>query len=351
VIDAGFWGGRRVLVTGHTGFKGSWLALWLHALGAEVHGLATHPPTTPSLFALTKLNEIVPSIKGDVRDIAAVRGAVDRSKPEVVFHLAAQALVNRSLADPVSTYSTNVMGTVNLLEALRSARRDVGAVVCVTSDKCYVNRDWDWGYRENDELGGLDPYSSSKACQELVAASYRDSLVGADMAVATARAGNVIGGGDWAEYRLVPDVMQAAMEGRTVTVRNPHSVRPWQHVLNPLSGYVCLAERLATVGRTFAEPWNFSPPVEDAEPVSRLVELLRRRWPGELSVEVAPMSNDPHEARLVKLDASKARQRLGWIPRWPLERAVDAIVEWYDAYRGGRDLRAVTLEQIEAFGR
>ncbi len=351
MIDAGFWRGRRVLVTGHSGFKGSWLTLWLHSLGAEVHGFASRPPTTPSLFALTRLDEVVPTTTGDVRDLADVEAAVAASRPEVVFHLAAQALVNRSLADPVGTYSINVAGTVNLLEAVRSASHDVGAVVCVTSDKCYVNRDWDWGYRENDELGGLDPYSSSKACQELVAASYRDSLMGGDVGIATARAGNVIGGGDWAEYRLVPDVMQAAVEGRTVTVRNPESVRPWQHVLNPLSGYVCLAERLATSGRTFAEAWNFSPAVEDARPVSWLVERLRRRWPGELSVQVEPTANDPHEARLVKLDASKARQRLGWTPRWSLDRAVDAIVEWYDAYRSGRDLRAVTLEQIEAFGR
>ena len=210
-----------------------------------MHGFASRPPTTPSLSALTRLDEVIPSMTGDVRNLADVEAAVAASRPEVIFHLAAQALVNRSLVDPVGTYSINVAGTVNLLEAVRTASHDVGAVVCVTSDKCYVNRDWDWGYRENDELGGLDPYSSSKACQELVAASYRDSLMGEHVAIATARAGNVIGGGDWAEHRLVPDVMQAAVEGRTVTVRNPESVRPWQHVLNPLSGYVCLAENLA----------------------------------------------------------------------------------------------------------
>jgi CDP-glucose 4,6-dehydratase len=351
VIDAGFWRGRRVLVTGHTGFKGAWLTLWLHALGAEVHGFASRPPTTPSLFALARMDELVPTITGDIRELAAVEEAVGASRPEVVFHLAAQALVNRSLVDPVGTYSVNVLGTVNLLEALSGAGHDVGAVVCVTSDKCYVNRDWDWGYRENDELGGLDPYSSSKACQELVVATYRDSLMDGDVGIATARAGNVIGGGDWAEHRLVPDVMHAAVEGRTVTVRNPHSVRPWQHVLNPLSGYVCLAERLAAAGPAFAEAWNFSPAVEEAKPVSCLVDGLRRRWPGELSVQIAPNSNDPHEARLVKLDASKARERLGWTPRSSLDRGIEAIVDWYSAYRDGRDLRAVTLEQIEAFGR
>jgi CDP-glucose 4,6-dehydratase len=316
-----------------------------------VHGFASRPPTTPSLSALTQLEELVPTNTGDVRDLATVEGAIAAARPEVVFHLAAQALVNRSLADPVATYTINVTGTVNLLEAVRRARNDVRAVVCVTSDKCYVNRDWDWGYRENDELGGLDPYSSSKACQELVAASYRDSLMGNDVAIATARAGNVIGGGDWAEHRLVPDLMHAAVEGRTVTVRNPHSVRPWQHVLNPLSGYMRLAEKLATSGRMFAEAWNFSPAVEDARPVSWVVERLRQRWPGDLSVQVAPATNGPHEARLVKLDASKARERLGWTPRWSLDRALDAIVEWYAAYRNGRNLRGVTLEQIEAFGR
>jgi CDP-glucose 4,6-dehydratase len=339
-----------VLVTGHTGFKGSWLALWLHALGAEVHGFAARAPTTPSHFELTRLDELVPSLSGDIRDLGAVEGAVAESRPEVVFHLAAQALVRTSLADPVATFSTNVLGTVNVLEALRK-QRGVRAVVCVTSDKCYVNREWDWGYRETDELGGLDPYSSSKACQELIAASYRDSLLDGEVAVATARAGNVIGGGDWAAHRLVPDVMRAVIEGRTVTVRNPDSVRPWQHVLNPLSGYVRLAERLVEEGRAFAEAWNFSPAVDEARSVSWLVERLRGSWPGDLSVDVAPPAHDEHEARLVKLDASKARERLGWVPLWSLERSVDAIVEWYAAYRDGRDVRAVTLSQIEEFGR
>jgi CDP-glucose 4,6-dehydratase len=350
VIDAGFWRGRRVLVTGHTGFKGSWLALWLRALGAEVSGFASPPPTSPSLFALARLDDIVPAVIGDLRDLRAVEEAVRRSRPEVVLHLAAQALVNRSVADPVDTFATNVVGTVHLLEAVRTAGFDVAAVVCITSDKCYANREWEWGYRESDALGGVDPYSASKACQELIAASYRESLLLDNAPVATARAGNVIGGGDWAEYRLVPEVMQAAVEGRPVRVRNPDSVRPWQHVLNPLSGYLLLAERLAASGRDYAEAWNFSPAVEEARPVSWLVERLRERWPGELTVEVAGAEANGSEARLVKLDASKARGRLGWRPRWTLERAVDRIVEWYSAYAQGKDLRAVTLEQIEAFG-
>lgn len=350
MIDAGFWRSRRVLVTGHTGFKGSWLALWLSALGAEVSGFASPPPTSPSLFELTRLDDVVPSAIGDVRDLRAVEDAVRKSRPEVVLHLAAQALVNRSMADPVETFVTNVVGTVHLLEAVRKAGPDVRAVVCITSDKCYANREWEWGYREDDALGGLDPYSASKACQELIAASYRDSLLQDKAPVATARAGNVIGGGDWAEYRLVPDVMQAAVDGRPVKVRNPDSVRPWQHVLNPLSGYLLLAQRLAASGSDYAEAWNFSPAVEEARSVSWLVERLRRCWPADLAVEVSPADSDGGEARLVKLDASKARARLGWSPRWTLELTVERIVEWYAAYAQGKDLRAVTLAQIEAFG-
>lgn len=350
MIESEFWRGRRVLVTGHTGFKGSWLALWLHALGAEVTGFASAAPTSPSLFALTRLDEIVPTVTGDVRDLRAVEDVVASSKPEVVLHLAAQALVNRSMADPVETFATNVVGTVHVLEAVRRAQHDIAAVVCITSDKCYANREWEWGYRETDALGGHDPYSSSKACQELVAACYRDALLQDTAPVATARAGNVIGGGDWAEYRLVPDVMQAAVDGRTVKVRNPESVRPWQHVLNPLSGYLLLAQRLADSGREYAEGWNFSPPAAEARPVSWLVERLRERWPGELAVEISPVSENGGEARLVKLDASKAHARLGWTPLWSLEPTVDRIVDWYAAYARGEDLRTVTLEQIEAFG-
>lgn len=351
MIEPEVWRGRRVLVTGHTGFKGSWLAVWLHALGADVYGFASPPPTTPSLFELTHLDELVNSITGDVRDLEAVKGAVAKSRPVIIFHLAAQSLVHASLVDPLRTYSTNVLGTAHLLEAVRGPGRDVRAVVCVTSDKCYSNREWDWGYRENDPLGGHDPYSSSKACQELVAASYRDAVFNREVGLATARAGNVIGGGDWAEHRLVPDVMRAALDGRSVTVRNPASVRPWQHVLDSLSGYLILAQRLAGDSHDVAEAWNFSPPVGEAQPVSWLVDRLRERWPGEFGVELASASTGGHEAQLLQLDATKARRRLGWAPRWPLERAIDTTVEWYDAYRSGGDMRAVTLAQIEAFGR
>jgi CDP-glucose 4,6-dehydratase len=349
MVDAGFWRGRRVLVTGHTGFKGSWLALWLAALGAEVHGFATRPPYGLSLFEATRLAGDVESTFGDVRDRAAVERCVAGARPEVVLHLAAQALVKRSLDDPVETYSTNVLGTVHVLEAVRVAGGDVCAVVCVTSDKCYLNREWEWGYRETDTLGGHDPYSASKACQELVTASYGAALLGADVAVATARAGNVIGGGDWARDRIVPDAMRAALDGRRLTVRNPESVRPWQHVLNPLSGYLMLAERLARSGRDYAEAWNFSPPADDARSVAWLVERLQQRWPGPLEVEFQRDGDDPHEARLVRLDAAKAHDQLGWTARWSVEQTVDAIVDWYAGVRDGRDPRALTLAQIEEF--
>jgi CDP-glucose 4,6-dehydratase len=349
VVDPEFWRARRVLVTGHTGFKGAWLSLWLHELGADVSGFAAAPPTRPSLFELARLGELMPTSTGDVRDADAVRAAVERHRPEIVLHLAAQPIVHRSLARPLETFSTNVLGTANVLDAVRTAGHGVRAVVCVTSDKCYANREWVWGYRENDALGGADPYSSSKACQELIAATYRESLLDGRVALATARAGNVIGGGDWAEDRLVPDLMRAALSARPVVVRSPASVRPWQHVLNPLSGYLCLAERLSVEGVAFAEAWNFAPAADDARPVSWVVEALRERWAGELAVELRPDPGDATEARLVRLDASKARARLDWTPGWSLPKALDAVVEWYDALRRGEDVRATTLRQIGAF--
>jgi CDP-glucose 4,6-dehydratase len=349
LLDQAFWEGRRVLVTGHTGFKGAWLCLWLRRLGADVSGFASGAPATSSLFAIARLEEIVQSSVVDVRDYGAVRAAVARHRPEVVLHLAAQPLVRRSLAEPVETYATNVLGTVHVLEAVREAAPEARAVLCVTSDKCYANRGWHWGYRESDPLGGADPYSSSKACQELVAAAFRDSLLAPRVAVATARAGNVIGGGDWARDRLVPDLMRAALAGERLIVRNPQSIRPWQHVLNPLSGYLRLVERLWAEGAAFAEAWNFAPPVDDARPVAWIVERLRERWPGELPVDLRPHGDGGAEPHIVKLDASKARARLGWTPRWSLSQALDAIVEWYAAYQRGDDIRAVTARQIAVF--
>jgi len=345
-VNTAFWRGRRVLITGHTGFKGAWLALWLQRLGAGVHGFAGPPPTETSLFAAAQVAEgMAGSTEGDVRDADAVAAAVTEARPEVVVHMAAQALVRRGLADPVATYATNVLGTAHLLEAIRHTD-SVRAVVSVTSDKCYLNREWEWGYREDDPLGGRDPYSSSKAGQELVTAAYRASVL-EGVGVATARAGNVIGGGDWAADRLLPDLVRAAVAGEPLKVRNPASVRPWQHVLNPLHGYLLLAERLLT-GEDAATAFNFGPAETDARPVSWIVDRLRERWPEPLTVETAADPGAP-EAGLLKLDSSRARARLGWTPRWDLEKGLDATVAWYVAHHRGEDAREVTMAQIQEF--
>ena len=318
MLDAGFWRGRRVLITGHTGFKGAWLCLWLERLGAEVTGLAGRPPGAPALFDLAHCGEGVRSIEGDVRDLAAVERAVRDARPEVVIHMAAEAVVRRSLRDPLTTYAVNVLGTANLLDAVRRLGDDVRAVVTVTTDKCYLNREWEWGYREDEPLGGKDPYSSSKACQELVTAAYRDSyLADRGVGVGTGRAGNVIGGGDWAEDRLVPDLMRAAIAGEPLLVRSPSAVRPWQHVLNPLSGYLVLAEHLWRDPAAFASGWNFGPADEDARPVSWIVERLRERWPDEVEIATSVDGDSGggggggKVAMALKLDSSKARTRLG----------------------------------------
>jgi CDP-glucose 4,6-dehydratase len=345
--DAGFWSGRRVLVTGDTGFKGSWLSLWLHALGAEVHGFARGVPTEPSLYALANLGELAQHRDGDVRDADAVREAVAAVRPDVLLHLAAQPLVRRSFADPVGTYATNVMGTVHVLEAARAT--EVPVVVVVTTDKCYENREWPWGYREPEPLGGHDPYSSSKACAELVTAAYRSSYFDSDgaPAVASARAGNVFGGGDWGEDRLLPDLFRAVLAGEPLRVRNPRSVRPWQHVLNPLAGYLVLAERLAA-DRTLAQAYNLGPADQDAREVGWIVERLAALWDAPLRWEHDPGPH-PHEAGWLKLDSSLARQRLHWQPVWDLEAGLARTAEWFRAYRDGADLRGATLEQIEAY--
>jgi CDP-glucose 4,6-dehydratase len=349
IVDPGFWAGRRVLVTGHSGFKGAWLALWLQSLGARVTGFSSGLPTHPSLFDLARVGEDMESIGGDVCDPEAVAGAVASSRPEVVVHMAAQALVRRAFDQPRETYATNVMGTVNLLDGVRRAPDGVRAVVVVTTDKCYENREWEWGYREDEPMGGHDPYASSKGCAELVTSAYRNSFFSdpAGPRVASARAGNVIGGGDWGADRLVPDIMRAALAGEPVRVRNPNSIRPWQHVLNPLSGYLVLAQALCE-SPEHATGWNFGPADEDARPVGWMVGRMAELWPEELrwTLDEGP---HPHEARYLKLDSSRARGRLGWRPPVRLDEALAGIVEWYQAVREGADMRAVTLGQIESF--
>ncbi len=344
-----FWKGKRVLLTGHTGFKGSWLSLWLESLGAEVTGYALPPPTDPSLFLLAEVGRGIESVTGDVRDLVSLRATVAAARPEIVIHMAAQSVVRYSYEHPVETYATNVMGTVNLLEALREAGRRC-AVVNVTSDKCYENRGEARGYLETDRLGGHDPYSNSKACSELVTSAYRDSYFAGPGAVALAsgRAGNVVGGGDWTQDQLVPDIVRAFAAGRPVRIRNPHAIRPWQFVLEALRGYLSLAERLFEDGPSFAEGWNFGPLEEDARPVSWIVERISALW-GDGARWEADRGEHPHEAQLLRLDVSKASSRLGWSPRLRLEDAIPWIVEWYRAHRDGGDVRAVTLAQIARY--
>lgn len=347
VAQPSFWQGKRVLITGHTGFKGSWLALWLKILGAEVAGYALAPPTNPNLFDAARVVDGMASIIADIRDQERLNSVVAQYRPEIVFHLAAQALVRPSYEDPVGTYAANVMGTVNLLEAVRR-NGCVRAVVSVTSDKCYENREWLWPYRENDPLGGHDPYSSSKACAELVTAAYRNSFFAQGPALASARAGNVIGGGDWARDRLVPDIMRAFLAGQPVVVRNSGAIRPWQHVLEPLNGYLLLAERLWQEGQAFAEAWNFGPLAEDARPVSWIVEQLSAGW-GEGAGWDHDRTVQPHEAGTLKLDSSKARARLGWRPKLALAGALDWVAAWYKAHGQGQDMRRVTELQIAEY--
>jgi CDP-glucose 4,6-dehydratase len=343
-----FWRGRRVFVTGHTGFKGSWLTLWLASMGAEVTGYSDMVPTEPSLFELARVGDDARTVVADVRDADAVARAVAEARPEVVFHLAAQPLVRASFAAPRETYEVNVMGTVNVLEAVRGAG-GVRAVVNVTSDKCYENREWEWAYREDEPMGGHDPYSSSKGASELVTSAWRRSFfAGADAPrQASARAGKLIGGRDMGEDPQIPDMMRAALAGRAVEIRNPGATRPWQHVLNPLSGYLVLAQALWE-DPAAATAWNFGPADGEARPVEWIVERLAARWPGGLRWE-HDAGEHPHEAHYLKVDSSRARTRLGWAPAWDLERALEAIVEWYAALQAGEDMRAVSLAQLAAF--
>jgi len=347
-VNPDFWKGKRVLLTGHTGFKGSWLSLWLQRLGAEVVGYALEPPTDPSLYEIADVERCMHSIIADIRDLEHLRQAFDAHTPEIVIHMAAQALVRDSYTDPVGTYATNVMGTVHVLEAARRTP-SIRVILNVTSDKCYENREWVWGYREQDPMGGYDPYSSSKGCAEIVTAAYRRSFYNDSTAVASARAGNVIGGGDWAKDRLVPDAIHAFMSNTPFRVRNPNAQRPWQHVLEPLSGYLKLCEMLWEEGLDHAEAWNFGPREEDTKQVSHVATILAEQWGNGATWEVDG-ADHPHEAYHLKLDCSKAAARLDWRPRWNLDQALAATMDWYRAFgRDKENMRDFTLKQVMAY--
>ncbi len=350
MLNRSFWRGRKVFLTGHTGFKGSWLSLWLDALGAEVTGYALDPPTEPSLFLQAQVADAVHSVYGDIRDFPTLKSAIDNCRPEVVIHMAAQSVVRRGYDDPIETYSSNVMGTVHLLEAVRQLGRAC-IIVNVTSDKCYENREWMWGYRENEAIGGRDPYSNSKGCAELVTAAFRESYFSAasaanhGVALASARAGNVVGGGDWTANQLVPDLMRAFLAGRPCAIRNPSAIRPWQFVLEPLRGYLMLAERLAEDSVRFASGWNFGPAGADAKPVSWIADELAALWGGDASWQLEAGAH-PHESMLLRLDATKAEVCLGWIPQVPLRQTLEWTAEWYRSVRQNRDLGGLTRDQI-----
>jgi CDP-glucose 4,6-dehydratase len=352
-MNNAFWRNKRVLITGHTGFKGSWLGLWLDSVGARVAGYALEPPSDPSLYALARVDEAVRSTTGDVRDLARLERTVGEAAPDVVFHMAAQSVVLLSYDAPVDTYSTNVMGTVHLLEAIRRTGSRC-AVINVTTDKCYENKGWVWGYREDDRLGGHDPYSNSKACAELVGQAYRDSFFPLTdverhgVRLASARAGNVIGGGDWTPHQLIPEAVAALQRGESVVLRHPDATRPWQHVLDCLDGYVSLAEALSDNPAGFSGGWNFGPADSDSRPVSYLVETLAKHW----GVAV-PWTHDtqvhPPEAQELRLETRQAASRLGWRACWSIDTALDMVARWYDGYHAGTPARALCLEQIRRY--
>jgi CDP-glucose 4,6-dehydratase len=349
LMNGSWWKSRKVFVTGHTGFKGAWLCLLLDQLGAEVYGYSLPAPTQPNLYTLAGVNDRVRITLGDVRDLPRLSAAMREANPEIVIHMAAQSLVRKSYDDPVETYATNVMGTVNLLESVRSSGGGVTGVVVVTSDKCYENRERAKGYCEDEAMGGHDPYSSSKGCAEIVTSAYRRSYFhDTKTAVASARAGNVIGGGDWAKDRLIPDMIQALAKKKPAPIRNPDSIRPWQYVLEPLGGYLMLAEHLAEKGRQFAEGWNFGPRDDDTQTVGWIADRVVKLWSDDARWERVGKQN-LHEAFSLKLDASKARTKLGWTPGIDLPMALDRTVKWYKAWNDGQDMRKFSMQQIEQF--
>lgn len=357
MIDKHFWADKKVFITGHTGFKGSWLCLWLSSLGANVTGYALEAPTSPSMYSLCNIDSMITSIIADIRDKEKIRQALMDAEPDIVIHMAAQPLVRDAYRIPIETYEINVMGTANVLEGVRYAighGKKIKAFINVTTDKCYENKEWAWGYRENDRLGGYDPYSNSKACSELVTASYRDSFFNLNeysshgIGIATARAGNVIGGGDWAFDRLIPDCVRALLNGEVIKIRNPHAIRPWQHVLEPLSGYLLLAERLYTSGDKYSGSWNFGPADTDAQPVEWIVKELCKMWDDAAKYEI-DLGRNPHEATYLKLDCSKAKMQLGWSPKWQLGKALDMIIQWTRKYKENQNLMEECLRQIKEF--
>jgi CDP-glucose 4,6-dehydratase len=355
MINALFWKNKKVFITGHTGFKGSWLSMWLTSLGANVKGFSLEPPSSTSLFKETNLQKHMLSELGDIRDYESLFASIEIFQPEIVLHLAAQSLVRKSYHSPRETYGTNVMGTLNLFEAIRHIGH-IKVLLNVTSDKCYENKEWTWGYRENEAMGGYDPYSSSKGCSEILTASYRQSYFNPNeyhqhgLGFASARAGNVIGGGDWAEDRLVPDILHAFQNNQPVLIRNPYSIRPWQHVLEPLSGYLCLAEKLYEDGKRFSEGWNFGPFSNNELCVQDIVSRLANHWGAgaQWSIEQNPQ---PHEAHFLKLDCSKAKSNLNWSPKWDTDEVLLRIANWHKSWLSGQDMFDYCLSEINDYMR
>ena len=348
-VNLEFWNGKRVFLTGHTGFKGSWLSLWLQQMGALVKGYALEPNTSPNLFELAEVAKNMDSEIGDITNLSQIKDSMHTFNPDILIHMAAQPLVRLSYDEPVLTYATNVMGTVNVLEAARTCK-NLKAIVSVTTDKCYENKEWAWGYRENEPMGGHDPYSSSKGCAELVTSAYRNSFFNSEnsAAIASARAGNVIGGGDWAEDRLIPDILKSFEKKSPVIVRNPMATRPWQHVLEPLSGYLVLAEHLFAEGKSYAEAWNFGPKDEDCKPVSWILDKMISNWKDKASWEL-DKNNNPHEAGYLKLDCSKAASKLNWQPKWNLDFTLGKITNWHQSFLNGLNIQDECLNEIAEY--
>ena len=351
IVNSTFWNSKKVFLTGHTGFKGSWMSLWLQSMGAIVKGYSLEPNTTPNLYTVASVGTAMDSEIGDIRDLNQITKSMSDFNPDILFHMAAQPLVRLSYQEPVDTYTTNVIGTVNVLEAARKCK-SLKAIISVTTDKCYENKEWDWGYRESEPMGGHDPYSSSKGCAELVTSAYRRSFFSSDdtASLASARAGNVIGGGDWAEDRLIPDILRAFEKSEPVVIRNPLSTRPWQHVLEPLSGYLVLAQELFLNGDNFAEGWNFGPKDEDCKPVSWILDEMVSHWGNNASWGL-DKNNNPHEAGFLKLDCSKASNRLKWNPKWNLQLTLKSIVDWHQLYTNGGDLKKQCLKEINTYSK